>query len=91
MIVNCSGCVVTEIGLFQAKTRLSELVRQVRAGGSFIITQRGEPSAELGPIRRKNRPDSRRIAEAIRRLREMPKIQGVSHEELRSWIEEGRE
>jgi prevent-host-death family protein len=82
---------MTEIGLFQAKTRLSELVRQVRAGESFIITQRGEPSAELGPIRRKDRPDSRRIAEAVRRLRKMPKIQGVSHEELRSWIEEGRE
>jgi prevent-host-death family protein len=82
---------MTEIGLFEAKTRLSELLRQVKAGESFIITQRGEPSAELGPIRRKARPDSRRIAEAIRRLREMPKIQGVSHEELRSWIEEGRE
>lgn len=82
---------MTEIGLFQAKTRLSELVRQVKAGESFIITQRGEPSAELGPIRHKDRPGSRRIAEAVRRLREMPKIQGVSHEELRSWIEEGRE
>jgi prevent-host-death family protein len=82
---------MTEIGLSQAKTRLSELVRQVKAGESFIITRRGEPSAELGPIRRKDRPDSRRIAEAVRRLREMPKIQGVSHEELRSWIEEGRE
>jgi len=85
------GCTMTEIGLFEAKTRLSELVRQARAGESFIITQRGEPSAVLGPIRHKNRPDSRRIAEAVRRLREMPKIQGVSHEELRSWIEEGRE
>lgn len=82
---------MTEIGLFQAKTRLSELVRQVKAGESFIITQRGEPSAELGPIRHKDRPGSRRIAEAVRRLREMPKIQGASHEELRSWIEEGRE
>ena len=82
---------MTEIGLFQAKTRLSELVRQVKAGESFIITQRGEPSAELGPIRHKDRPGSRRIAEAVRRLREMPKIQGVSHEALRSWIEEGRE
>ncbi|MGD1064049.1 MAG: type II toxin-antitoxin system prevent-host-death family antitoxin [Terracidiphilus sp.] len=82
---------MTEIGLFQAKTRLSELVRLVRAGESFIITQRGEPAAELAPIREKVRRDSRRIAEAVRRLREMPKIQGVSHEELRSWIEEGRE
>ncbi len=82
---------MTEIGLFDAKTRLSELVRQARAGESFIITQRGVPSAQLTPIRPKNRPESKHIAEAVRRLREMPKIAGVSHEELRSWIEEGRE
>jgi prevent-host-death family protein len=82
---------MTEIGLFEAKTRLSELVRQVKAGKSFIITQRGEPAAELTPIRQKQHRDRRRIAEAVRQLREMPKIAGVSHEELRSWIEEGRE
>jgi prevent-host-death family protein len=82
---------MAEIGLFEAKTRLSELVRQVRAGESFIITQRGEPAAELTPIRSAKRRVSRRIAEAIRQLRATPKIEAVSHEELRSWIEEGRE
>jgi prevent-host-death family protein len=82
---------MTEIGLFEAKTRLSELVRQVRAGKSFVITQRGEPAAELSPIRRKDRRKPRRIAEAIRQLRELPKVKGVSDKELRSWIEEGRE
>lgn len=79
------------IGLFEAKTRLSELVRQVKTGESFVITQRGEPAAMLSPIPHKEHRDPRRIAEAVRRLREMPKIKGVSHEELRSWIEEGRE
>jgi prevent-host-death family protein len=82
---------VAEIGLFEAKTRLSELVRQVGAGESFIITQRGKPAAQLTPIRSPKLRDNRRIAEAIRRLRAMPKIEGVSHEELRSWIEDGRE
>jgi hypothetical protein len=46
--------------------------------------------AQLTPIPHKEPRDPRRIAEAVRHLREMPKIQGVSHEELRSWIEEGR-
>ena len=82
---------MTEIGLFEAKTRLSELVRQVRSGESFVITQRGEPAAQLVPVVPKGHRDRRRIAEAVRRLRAMPKIEGVSHEELRSWIEEGRE
>ena len=82
---------MTEVGLFEAKTHLSELVRQVKTGQSFIITHRGEPAAKLTPIPHKERRNTRRIAEAVRRLRTMPKIKGVSHQELRSWIEEGRE
>ena len=38
------------IGAFAAKTELSKLLRQTRAGKSFIITQRGTPVAELRPI-----------------------------------------
>lgn len=37
------------IGAFAAKTELSRLLRQTRAGKSFIITQRGKPVAELRP------------------------------------------
>ena len=37
------------IGVFQAKTELSRLLRQVRAGKRFIITQRGKPVAEISP------------------------------------------
>lgn len=81
----------SKVGIFEAKTRLAELVRQVRSGESFVITQRGEPAAQLVPIAPKGRQGGRRIAEAIRNLRGTPKIEGVSHEELRSWIEEGRE
>jgi len=40
----------TKIGAFAAKTELSKLLRQTRAGKSFIITQRGTPVAELRPI-----------------------------------------
>lgn len=43
----------TEIGAFAAKTELSKLLRQTRAGKSFIITQRGTPVAELRPIKKK--------------------------------------
>lgn len=38
------------IGAFEAKTQLSKLLRQARAGQRFIITQRGEPVAELRPV-----------------------------------------
>lgn len=40
---------VQEIGAYKAKTNLSRLLRQTRAGKSFIITQRGKPVAELKP------------------------------------------
>jgi prevent-host-death family protein len=39
----------TEIGAFEAKTRLSELLDQVRKGRTFLITKRGRPIAELRP------------------------------------------
>jgi prevent-host-death family protein len=41
------------VGSFQAKTELSRLLRQVRAGKSFIITQRGKPVAEIKPLDKK--------------------------------------
>ncbi len=40
----------TEIGTYEAKTRLPELLRKVRRGQRFIITVRGEPVAQLVPM-----------------------------------------
>ncbi len=40
-----------EIGAFDAKTRLSELLEQVRKGATFLITKRGHPIAELRPVK----------------------------------------
>lgn len=48
----------TKIGAFAAKTELSKLLRQTRAGKSFIITQRGKPVAELRPIKQTEKPKS---------------------------------
>ena len=39
-----------DIGAFEAKTRLSELLENVRRGRSYRITRRGRPIAELRPI-----------------------------------------
>jgi prevent-host-death family protein len=41
---------VTSVGLFEAKTHLSEIIRRVVDGEMFIITVRGEPVAELRPL-----------------------------------------
>ena len=39
-----------EYSLYDAKAKLSALVRQVREGRSIIITVHGKPAAELRPI-----------------------------------------
>ena len=39
-----------EIGAFEAKTHLSELLQKVEGGESFVITRRGKPVAQLGPL-----------------------------------------
>jgi antitoxin (DNA-binding transcriptional repressor) of toxin-antitoxin stability system len=38
------------IGVYEARTRWYELLRRAKAGEVFIITYRGVPKAELGPI-----------------------------------------
>ncbi len=39
-----------EYSIYDAKAKLSALVRQVREGQTFVITVHGEPVAELRPI-----------------------------------------
>ena len=38
-----------EVGSYEAKTKLSELLRGIQAGKRYTITLRGEPVAELVP------------------------------------------
>lgn len=51
-----------EIGVFEAKSHLSDLLRKVKEGESFILTNRGEPVAELRPIEGPKRPLTRGCA-----------------------------
>jgi len=48
-----------EIGIFDAKTHLSEIVRRVARGERFFITRRGERLAELRPVESERLPLSR--------------------------------
>jgi prevent-host-death family protein len=41
---------IEEIGAFEAKTRLSELLDNVSRGRVYRITKRGRPVAELRPV-----------------------------------------
>lgn len=41
-----------DVGVHQAKTTLSQLLRRVAAGEEITITRSGEPVARLVPVRR---------------------------------------
>ncbi|MGH7728068.1 MAG: type II toxin-antitoxin system Phd/YefM family antitoxin [Vulcanimicrobiaceae bacterium] len=40
-----------KIGVCEAKTQFARLVREASAGKVFVITKRGEPVAQISPIR----------------------------------------
>lgn len=41
---------MSEVGVHDAKTRLSELIREVEAGGEVVVTRGGRAVARLVPI-----------------------------------------
>jgi len=77
----------TEIGAYEAKTKLSELLRLVGDGQSFTITNRGEPVADLVPIIAIKRKDR---ALAVRKLKELMMVHPVRDVNIKELILEGR-
>lgn len=75
----------SEIGAYEAKTKLPELLRRVEAGERFVITHRGHRVAELGPVRSDG--GARAAVDAMRALRRVP---GVSTADVLALIREGR-
>jgi prevent-host-death family protein len=72
-----------QIGAFEAKTHLSELLDRVELGEELEITRRGRPVARLVPA-----ADTRqqRAAEAVKRLRVLRRtatLNGIDWRELR--------
>jgi prevent-host-death family protein len=77
----------SEIGSYEAKTRLPELLRQVRTGKSFTITRRGEAIADLVPSLGARAKDKAGAAERLKAFMRADPVRGVNIEAL---IEEGR-
>lgn len=59
-----------EIGSYEAKTKLPELLRGIQAGNRYTITLRGQPVANLVPI---NEDGKRDAAVAVDRMCELMK------------------
>jgi prevent-host-death family protein len=76
-----------EIGLDEAKTKLPELLRQVKAGKSFTITDRGEAIADLVPSLGARVKDKVSAAEKLKAFMLSDPVRGV---EIDALINEGR-
>ncbi len=77
----------TEIGSFDAKSKLSALLRAVQRGQRYTITLRGRPVADLVPTGSAVRENAQAAIESMRGIR---KVRGVSAAQLSGWIAEGR-
>jgi prevent-host-death family protein len=81
-----------EVGSYEAKTKLPELLRDVQQGTRYTITLRGEAVAELLPVETPAAARKTDIAEAVAKMRQFmqshPPILGVDTKAL---IEEGRD
>jgi prevent-host-death family protein len=81
------------VGIFDAKTHLSSLVDEVEKGGEIVITRHGKPVARLVRVEERHSPEKiARRREAIKKIREIANEMKINatHEEIKSWINEGR-
>jgi prevent-host-death family protein len=75
-----------EIGSYDAKTKLPEILRRVESGEAFTITNRGKAIADLVPSKEKSRDKARVAVTALLKM----KKRSVADAELKSMKQEGR-
>jgi len=82
----------TTYSTYDAKNKLSELLDRVERGEELTITRHGQAVAKLIPaLSRQER--SLAALEKLRELRESLRAKGVrvTQDEIREWINEGRQ
>ncbi len=76
-----------EVGSYEAKTRLPELLRHVKTGKSFTITNYGKAVADLVPSAGIKVQDSAAAVEKLKALIRSAPVPGV---DIKALIKEGR-
>jgi len=77
----------TEIGSYEAKTRLPELLRQVKTGMRFTITNHGKAMADLVPSAGVSIKDKVAAIEKLKLFMRTNPVRGINIKDL---IREGR-
>ena len=76
----------TEVGAYDAKTKLGEMLREVEQGRRFTITHRGRRVADLVPTATATRGRKAAIAAMLA----FEPVLGVADETVAEWTTEGR-
>lgn len=76
------------VGIYEAKSKLSELVEKAESGQEVIITRRGRPVVKLVPARQGNRSDRSALIDEIIAFSKTCRIKRVN---LRKLAAEGRD
>ncbi len=77
-----------EVGSYEAKTHLPELLKAVEKGETIVITRRGAPIARLSPLGDSDRKETVAVIERMKKARE--RRSRVSVDEILSARDEGR-
>lgn len=75
-----------EVGIFEAKTHLSDLVERAGQGETITVTKRGKPVARIVPIEE----PAKSVQQVIDEIRAARPSGGAGFD-IRAAIEEGRE
>ena len=75
------------VGAYEAKTKLSHLLKQVAKGERIVITKHGVPVAVLEPFLHAGKRDPKEVITAIKAFRKGRRLEGIK---IRDLIEEGR-
>jgi prevent-host-death family protein len=83
------------VGLFEAKTHLSELIARAERGEETIITRHNKPVAKIVPMSKVSPELVRQRLEAVKGLqaigRQMIARGGpITEDEILEWVREGR-
>lgn len=69
-----------EIGSYDAKTKLPEILRRVEAGESFTITNRGKAIAELIPSSSRSQQKTRLAIDSILKAKKIVMSDSALHD-----------
>lgn len=88
---------MTNVDLFEAKSRLSALAKRVAAGEEFVVTDCGRPVMKLAPVEDAHGADPDRLTHELEALRQEGAVWRKAHgqapvtiEEIIAFVNEGR-